>query len=408
MTSGDLFNQARQGIHTHRLRATLSSIGIIVGVGTVVASLSIAEGARRSALEDIGALGIDNVFARSLNGASLAGATDRAAPELTRSDAVAIQSTIAGIEVVAVIRSTRAAVAADVLTALAPVAGVSAAWARLANTQCERGRWLTDEDDRRGRRVAVLGSKLAKRLAPGTDVLGRSIAVAGQIFHVVGILESAARRKDAASLQAFNPDDSVLVPSTVMDAPLGNGDGIDRVSEIGVHVREGTDVTQVGAAMSALLARRHAGASHRYELVVPRELLQAKLKAQRTFDAVLLATGFIALVISGIGIMNVMLASVAERRQEIGVRRALGARQGEIVVQFAVEAALLCLAGGVLGVPLGGLLAWVVSLMAGWPVALSLADIALALCLAGCVGLGFGTYPAYRGAAVDPIDALRA
>ena len=259
MTLADLCDQARPGLSTHRLRATLSSIGIVVGVGTVIASLSIGEGARRAALDDIGALGINNVFARAVNGAVANETSRRDAPALTRGDALAIQSSIAGVDYVAVTRLIRAEVTADVRTAISPVSGMSVSWARLANVRCEHGRWLTDEDERQGRRVAVLGAQLAKRLAPGGDVLGRSIVVVGQIFRVVGVLENAERRKEAASLQSFNPDDSVLVPSTVMDTRLGDGDRIDRVSEIGVHVREGTNVEVVGSAMAALLSRRHPG-----------------------------------------------------------------------------------------------------------------------------------------------------
>jgi ABC-type antimicrobial peptide transport system permease subunit len=155
------------------------------------------------------------------------------------------------------------------------------------------------------------------------------------------------------------------------------------------------------------MARRHAGAADRYELLIPRELLRARLRAQRTFDAVLLATGFIALVISGVGIMNVMLAAVAERESEIGARRAFGARRVEIIQQFALEAALLCLAGGIAGIPVGAALALAVSLMAAWPVAISAGSIGVAVVLATVVGLAFGIYPAYRAASVDPIVALR-
>jgi ABC-type antimicrobial peptide transport system permease subunit len=209
-------------------------------------------------------------------------------------------------------------------------------------------------------------------------------------------------------LQSFNPDESVLVPASVMDARIGEGDAIDRVSEIVVRVVKGADPAAVSVAVAALLRRRHAGAADRYEMVVPRELLRARLRAQRTFDAVMLATGFIALVISGVGIMNVMLAAAAEREPEIGVRRAFGARRMDIVQQFALEAALLCLAGGVAGIPVGGLLAWTVSLLAAWPVALSAGSVSLALALAVGVGLAFGIYPAYRAASTDPIVALRA
>ena len=140
---------------------------------------------------------------------------------------------------------------------------------------------------------------------------------------------------------------------------------------------------------------------------MPRELLQARLRAQRTFNGVLAGIGALALLISGVGIMNIMLASVAARVQEIGVRRAFGARRNEIIAQFAIEAATLCVAGGAAGLPLGVLLSWVVAIAAGWPVSVSPFAVMAALVLATGVGLLFGVYPARVAAAVDPIEALR-
>jgi putative ABC transport system permease protein len=406
MTAAELFDQARQGLEMHRLRATLSLLGIVVGIGTVVASLAVGEGARRAAMQDIAALGIDNVFARAVAGADNPRAR-AAAPELTREDAAAIQSGIAGVEGVAVTRFTRAEIVAASRTAAAAVAGVSTGWSRLANVGCARGRCLAAEDERASRRVAVLGPSLAMALAPGRDPIGLSVAVNGEVLEVVGVLQATERRASAAALQAFSPEDAVLMPISVMDAKLGEGDAMDRVSEIGVHVAQGSDVSAVSAAVEGLLRRRHPGAGDRYELVVPRELLRARLRAERTFDAVLFATGLIALIIAGVGIMNVMLASVTERKQEIGVRVAVGARRADVVAQFTLEAGLLCLAGGLIGVPLGGALSWEVSVLAGWPVTISPGGVGLALALAVAVGLAFGIYPAYLAASTDPIDALR-
>ena len=403
MTAHDLLTQSTTGLLSHRLRTTLSSLGIVVGVATVVASLAVSEGARRAALADIGVLGIDNLFVRSASAADRNGRS--LAPVLSRRDAEALLTLVRGVESIAVSRLTRAEVRHQGRAATAAVAGISATWTDLVSLTCEQGRCLSIDDERSSRRVAVVGAALSRRILPSGDPLGSLISIGGQPFRVVGVLPPA-ERGSGSSLQPFSPDDAALVPWTVMDLPLGQGDDVQRVSEIGVRLRKGVSAVDVAAEITALLARNVPGGKG-FELVVPRELLRARLQAQRTFDAVLLATGLIALIISGIGIMNIMLASVTEREQEIGVRRAIGARRWHIVAQFAVEAALLCLAGGLTGVPLGAGLSWIVALLAGWPVALTPVSIALALLLAAVAGLVFGIYPAQRAASIDPIEALR-
>ena len=254
----------------------------------------------------------------------------------------------------------------------------------------------------------MIGADAAMALFGGAPALGGRVRAAGNWYQIVGLIgDHPGAAVKPSPLQRVQLQSSVVVPVTAMDASLGEGDALDRVDEIAVRVASDQDVGRVASIVASVMGRRHADATD-YEIVVPRELLQARLRAQRTFNGVLIGIGGLALLISGIGIMNIMLASVAERTQEIGVRRAFGARRHDVVAQFAAEAALLCIAGGVVGLPVGAGLAGVIALLAGWPVSVSMTAVLLALSLSTTVGLVFGIYPARLAAAIQPVDALRA
>jgi putative ABC transport system permease protein len=399
----DALTEARRALAAHPLRAGLASLGIVAGIATVVASMAVAEGARRSAIAEIDALGLDNVFIRDTLAADPA---QTSVPELTGADAAAIERGEPAIASVGLARVARGEVAGEGGRREAAIVGLTASWGQILGLAPATGRWIGDEDVRAGRRVAVLGASLAEATDAGGTIPGRGVTVNGAVFKVIGVLPGRGVPV-AAAATLFDPDVSVFIPIDVMDAPLGPGDDMDRLSLIALRVAGGGDVAAVAARARRVLAARHAGAAS-WEIVVPGELLQARLRARRTFDRLLLATGALALVISGIGIMNIMLSTVNERTMEIGVRRAFGARRREIVAQFAIESGVLCACGGVLGVPAGVALAWIIARAAQWPVAVSPLSAVVAVALSSALGLGFGIYPARRAAAVDPVEALRA
>ena len=398
----DAVTEARRALAAHPLRAGLASLGIVAGIATVVASMAVGEGARRSAMAEIGALGVDNVFIRDTLAADPA---QTSAPELTRADAAAIERGDAGIASVGLARVARGEVAAEGGRRTASIVGLTPSWGGILGLAPAAGRWIGDEDVRAGRRVAVVGASLAAAVAPSGGLAGRDITVNGDVFRVIGVLAGGGL-PPAAAATLFDPDVSVLIPMGVMDARLGPGDELDRLSLIALRTGGG-DVASLAARAGRVLTARHDGAAS-WEVVVPRELLQARLRARRTFDIVLLATGALALFISGIGIMNIMLSTVTERTMEIGVRRAFGARRREIVAQFAIEAGVLCGLGGLVGVPAGAALAWAIARFAQWPVAVSPLSAVVAVGLSAAIGFGFGIYPARRAAGVDPVEALRA
>ncbi len=405
MTGRDLVREALDSLAAHRLRATLSAVGVVTGVATVVAALAIADGARQQAVAEIGRLGIRNVIARATTDTESPG---RTAPVLTTDDAAAIARRFPGADVSA-LRRLDADVRLGDFRVPATIAGVTPSWRATADLRVATGRWLAASDLRL--RTAVVGGHLARALFGGDDPIGQLVQAAGEWRTVVGVLEAGdeaiASGGSTSTLQSIDPDRTLFVPMPSLDVSLGSGDTGTAVNEIVLRVAAGGDVVRAGAAASAALAARHDGAADRFRIVVPRQLLNARLRSERHFHVLLLAIGAIALVISGVGIMNIMMASVAERAVEIGVRRAFGAPRRAILWQFAAEAGVLSAAAGVAGLPLGIVAATVTAWVAGWPVAISPVSLVVALGLALVVGLGAGLYPARLATDLSPTDALR-
>jgi putative ABC transport system permease protein len=403
MTGGDLAREIARSLLAHRLRTMLAAAGIVTGVGTIVASLAVAEGARRQAVADIGALGVDNVLIRAHRPDERA-TKGRVAPVLTLDDADALAVRYRGATVAAV-RLTHDDVTNGVRSIAATVAGVTANWHTTAGLATARGRWFAPADA--ASRTAVLGDVIAQAVFGTDDPVGRPILAAGEWRIVVGVLAGAAAPPAHGSLETFEPGDTVFVPAGALDVSLGLGDEGRAADEIAVRVPAGDDAVRGAALVTRVVVDRHPDDRAGFDVVVPLELLRARLRAERGSQILLLAVGALALLISGVGIMNIMVASVTERSVEIGVRRAVGARRRSVLLQFAVEAACLGGAGGVIGVPLGAAGAWMVARIAGWPVAVSAGSVAAALALALTVALAAGFYPARLAASVSPIEALR-
>jgi putative ABC transport system permease protein len=319
-------------------------------------------------------------------------------------DAEAAAAVVPSVLAVAPVREASLSAEMGGRHASATVVGTTAAYQSAARLSLAAGRFLADLDLRERKRVAVLGAGIARQLTLVGDPLGEPVRLGGDWYTVVGLLEDrAAPRAKALPIRARDVNGAVFVPLPALDR--GAGKDAETIDELVLRVQDAEQVTSAAEAMTRLLRRTTGGAT--LEVLVPREILRQRERTQRIFNVVTGAVAAIGLLVGGIGIMNIMLASVAERTAEIGVRRALGASRRDIAAQFLVESSLLTAVGGVVGVLLGIVSAGLIQHFAEWRTALSPPMLLLALLMAGAVGVGFGFYPAWHAARLEPMEALR-
>ncbi len=409
MKLSEALGAALENISAHKLRSALTMLGIVFGVGAVIAMLSIGAGAEREAMETISRLGLHNVVVRAkqLKDDDLQEIRAKSLGVSMR-DAEAIRDAVPGVELVAPKAEIEpyAVLAAGGATE-SQVYGVSEHHARLVNLEVAEGRFLDALDVRDHAQVAVIGDAVRRDLFGYGDALGEHLKIDDVWLEVIGVLAAAGGEVDSfQGVQLGSTSTAVYLPVSTALRKFDRDPLDSPLSEIIVRLDAPEKGRETARAVDALLGHLHASAED-YELVVPEALLAESRRTQQLFNLVMGCIAGISLLVGGIGIMNIMLASVLERTREIGIRRAVGARQQDIRFQFIVESFALSAIGGLAGILMGLAIAAVVAAAAGWATEVQAWSILLATGVAMAVGLSSGIYPAVRAAKLDPIESLR-
>jgi len=403
MSFGLLLNVAWQALRRNATRSLLTMLGIIIGVGAVIASMAIGAGAQAAVLAQIESLGANLVVvipgAISTGGVSLGFGSKTT---LTLGDVTAIVQEVPGVAAAAPSSSTNAQVVASGTNWSTQVQGSTPSWTDVRDWPVDSGRFFTPDEVSREAKVAVLGSTVAQNLFPTGSPVGATIVIKNVPFRPVGVMTSKGQ-----SGFGRDQDDFVMVPITTL---LDRLTGQPYVGQILVSASTPEDVPGVIDETERLLRIRHRLTPSQPDDFSVRniaDIQQVRLATSATQALLLAGIAVVSLVVGGIGIMNIMLVSVTERTREIGLRMAVGARGHDILMQFLVEALTLACLGGVIGIVMGVATAQGASVMAHWPTLISPMSIVLGFVSSLLVGVVFGFYPARRAAALDPIVALR-
>jgi putative ABC transport system permease protein len=396
-------------LRRRKLRTGLTLLGMIFGVGAIVAMLAVGEGSKREALRLVAELGLDNVLVESKNieAEQLKEVRTRSLG-LSAADGAAALAVVPGVRSVALKKEIKV----DQLVFGSHVANgrafaVSPGYAEHSGLGLEEGRWLTQADGARRSPVCVLGARLSRTLFGATPAIGQRVKLNHVWLQVVGVLvDRTPSKAEFEGVKLGLDDERLFVPWETGRARFSFKRIEDEVDGISVRLDGKVAPDSAARVLQALIAQRHGGADDT-NLIVPMGLYRQNQQTQRIFTIVMSSIAAVSLLVGGIGIMNIMLANVLERRREVGLKRALGARRRDVVEQFLAEALVIAVSGALLGIVLGAVAAYVIAALAGWSVAWSPLSLLLAVLLCVAVGLAFGVYPARQAAALDPIAALR-
>jgi putative ABC transport system permease protein len=413
--STDFLPELRLGLENlraHKLRSLLTMLGMIFGVAAVVAMLSIGAGAQQEVMAFIEQLGVRNLIveAREAPDNQTLQKVRKLSAGLSFQDLRVIQSNIDNISAASARkRFTPSKLMPKPLSGDSPVVyGISPSYAQIGNLQVASGRFFDETETTSAAPVAVLGEAAAAALFGADDPIGRYVKVNDQWFRVIGVAgPQLTVQSDVAGIPAQDRNNIIYVPlySSVFRLEDGQSAQKDEIDGIYLQMTQGSDIPGAAAMIRGILDVAHRGAGD-FTIVSPAELLAEQRRTQRIFEMVMVAIASISLLVGGIGIMNIMLASVLERTREIGVRRAIGARQRDVVRQFLIETTIISLTGGVAGIIMGVGLSQLIGVLAGWSTIVTTSSIVLAFGVSVMIGIVFGLYPAVRASRLDPVKAL--
>jgi len=414
----------------HRLRSALTTLGIVFGVCSVIAMLAIGEGASREAQELIARLGSRNLIVETVEPPEERGDTSETgrrmrAYGLTYKDAESIRNSLPDVEVVVPIREIDQEARYGSRKVAIKIVGTIPWYTAVSPVHVVHGRFLSSIDLHQQQSVCVVDEQLVNSLFGFDDPLGKDVRIKGNCYRVVGVAGTPSvggKRNGSTTTKAVATGSdsgaagSVYLPLSTAKSRFtelsasftGGSQSIEKVQlqKITVKVKSTDQVLPMRDILDTLLARLHKDKKD-YRIVAPLELLYQARRTQRIFSIVLGSIATISLLVGGIGIMNIMLATVSERTREIGIRRALGATKRDIIIQFLSETLMLTFIGGVLGIVLGSLIPFLVTHFGHMPTVITGLSLVLAFGISAAVGVVFGMYPAYRAANMDPIESLR-
>jgi macrolide transport system ATP-binding/permease protein len=397
----DYFLESQKALLANKTRTALSVLGVVVGVTSLIAMLSLGQGAQEQVKKQIANLGSNLLIVRPAVGRVGGVATESTAIRgMTLEDFKAIKD-LPEVESVSPVVQGRVQVVYGRKNWNTRIEGVSSEFQYMRNSVPQKGRFFTEEEVNLRARVAVIGEEIVNQLFTDQDPIGEFIKINRIDFQVVGILP----KKGMSGWR--NEDDKISIPYTTAMFRLF---GAEFISELDVKIKEGYDLNEAGEKIKKVLLKLHRLPETKTELIDVRnlaEIQQTITETTKTFSFLLGSIAFVSLLVGGIGIMNIMLVSVTERTREIGLRKSIGANNTDILLQFVIESIFICILGGIIGILLGCGISFLLSAVAKWNIKIILSSIILSFSFSVIVGLIFGIWPAKKASQLNPIEALR-
>lgn len=407
------FLRAAESLRAQKTRSLLTALGIVFGVGSVIGMLAIGAGAREESLRFIEQLGVRNVLIDSRPAGTQEELQQRrrSSPGLTERDVRILQANIAGIELLSPRRALRPTrLLPKPSKDMAGLYGVKPSYAAIHNLVTTEGRFFNDQDDQISDAVCVLGETAKVSLLGYEKAVGKYVKVNDVWLRVIGVLaqKATAGAESGASAQTQDRNNLIYIPLNTFQYRFWDVSSYmkDDLDGVDVRLKEGADSVETAQIVTAILNSTHRNTPD-FSVTIPAALLAQQQRTQSIFTYVMVAIAAISLLVGGIGIMNIVLATVLERTREIGIRRAMGARRRDVVRQFLTESVLISVTGGLIGIGCGFVLSWLISRAAEWKTIVTAPSVVVAFGVSVVVGVVFGIYPAMKASRIDPIEALR-